>query len=234
MELDWIKRRLEELKPQGKTQAGLAKALGIEPSGVSRMLKGERQIKARELATIYAYLGVGDASARPPEDGISVTVPEPDTYGEPLEIRPADVEVPAAASLRRDVPVYGTAVGGDDAEFLWNGETIDYVRRPPGLVGVKEAFAIYVSGSSMSPRYEEGELVYIHPKRPARPGDDVVIELHGKDGQAGKCFLKRFIRRAPDLVHAEQFFPVRGPVTYPTREVRNIYKVLTNAELLGL
>ena len=41
-----------------KNNVGLAKALGIDPSAVSRMLKGERQLKAHELEKAAAYIGI--------------------------------------------------------------------------------------------------------------------------------------------------------------------------------
>lgn len=52
--LTWIK---EGLKKPGKTQRGLARAMGIDPTGVSRMLAGNREIKANEVPKIRAYLG---------------------------------------------------------------------------------------------------------------------------------------------------------------------------------
>lgn len=53
MFIDWIKSGLQ--KP-GKTQTALAHALGVTHSQVSRLLSGQRQVKAHELAIIAAYL----------------------------------------------------------------------------------------------------------------------------------------------------------------------------------
>ncbi len=52
---DWIRDVLQQ-KPE-KTQAGLARALGRDKSSVSRLLTGDRQIKAGEVSKIVAYLG---------------------------------------------------------------------------------------------------------------------------------------------------------------------------------
>lgn len=46
------------LKKTGLPKTGLAKALGIAPSAVTAMLKGERLIKAGEVPKIRAYLGL--------------------------------------------------------------------------------------------------------------------------------------------------------------------------------
>lgn len=52
---DWIRSILDR-KPD-KTQAGLAKALGRDPSAITRLLQGGRQVKADELGIIATYLG---------------------------------------------------------------------------------------------------------------------------------------------------------------------------------
>lgn len=51
---DWLKKALR--KP-GKSQKGLAKALGVDPSVVSKMVSGKREIKLAEIASVTAYLG---------------------------------------------------------------------------------------------------------------------------------------------------------------------------------
>lgn len=53
MDLQEIKQGLS--KP-GKTKSGLAKALGRNPSAVTDLLKGDRQLKASEIPKVRAYL----------------------------------------------------------------------------------------------------------------------------------------------------------------------------------
>ncbi|MBV8850262.1 MAG: 3,4-dihydroxy-2-butanone-4-phosphate synthase [Methylobacteriaceae bacterium] len=52
----WIK---EGLARPGKSQNGLAEALDVDPSSISRLLKGARQVKTREIELISSYLGYG-------------------------------------------------------------------------------------------------------------------------------------------------------------------------------
>ncbi len=67
----------------------------------------------------------------------------------------------------------------DDA-VSFTGQVIDTVRRPPALKGIEDAFAIFVTGTSMEPRYFEGDLLFVHPTRPPEPGCDVLVELHAQ------------------------------------------------------
>lgn len=50
----WLKIGLEST---GKTQKGLADILGIDQMGVSRMIRGDRNIQVSELPRIAAYIG---------------------------------------------------------------------------------------------------------------------------------------------------------------------------------
>jgi phage repressor protein C with HTH and peptisase S24 domain len=231
MDTAWIK---EALKQPGRTQRGLASAMGIDPSGVSRLLTGARDLKASELKALAGYLGVSPPSQVIGPRGMT----EPPEFGhshlEGSELDPTSARaLPAVATLKRDVEVRGVAVGGEDAVFLFNGEVIDYARRPPGLVGSKNVFAIYVVGDSMSPRYDEGDMVFVHPGRPPRPGCDVIVELHGQDGEAGASYIKRLLRRTPSRLVLGQFNPSRE-IVLSLQKVRNVYRILTTAELLGL
>jgi repressor LexA len=87
----WI---LEGLEMPGKTRVGLAKALGRQPSMVTDLLNGTRELKAREIPIIVEYLGVmpppiegaakivgraGDAA-----DGMVRYCPAEKSYGEAL------------------------------------------------------------------------------------------------------------------------------------------------------
>ena len=143
-------------------------------------------------------------------------------------------DVPALATMPIDLPVRGTAVGGDDEFFDFNGQIVDYVRRPPGLATATDAFAIYVAGDSMSPRFNAGDLVFVHPGRPAQPGSDVLVELFGSEEGPGHCYIKRLVRRTAEKIILAQYNPRRDDINIPTKKVRAIYRILTAAELLGV
>ncbi len=212
MDMDWIKTGL---KRPGKSQRGLAQALDIDPSGVSRLLSGDRNLKAAEIETVRRYLDLPMAAPEGlPDVGMRL-------------------ELPAIAGLDRDLEVRGTAVGGQEGAFDFNGDIVDYLRRPPGLSGARMAFAIYTAGSSMSPRFEEGEIVFVHPGRPATPGCDVIVELHGRDGDPGHCYIKRLVRRTAAKRVLSQFNPPKE-ISFPLKQVRAVYRVMTPAELLGV
>lgn len=140
--------------------------------------------------------------------------------------------LPPRSEMRRDVPVLGTAAGSLQGSFQVDAAAIDYVRRPPGLEGARDIYALYVVGSSMSPRFEEGELVYVSERRPARIGDYVVVQtLDGSDG-AVYAYCKRLRRRGPDTLVLEQLNPA-AEIVLPLAQVRAVHRILTLNELFG-
>lgn len=66
-------RQIEEaLKKPGKTKSGLAKALGRQPSAVTALLSGERELKAREIPIIEQYLEINGAAQKEHRAGNAV------------------------------------------------------------------------------------------------------------------------------------------------------------------
>ncbi len=57
---EWLDKALKE---RGKSQKGLAKAMGRDDPAISRIISGERQIKAAEVPVILAYLREPEGSS---------------------------------------------------------------------------------------------------------------------------------------------------------------------------
>ena len=258
---DWLAVRIKEL---GKTGQGLANALGVNKARISEIIGGRRGVKADEVTTMAMYLemtekeviahlvgrsitppgiaeGPHDPYTAPPYagppalGGSGVYAPQPIyPVPPPGAFAPKTADVPAAGAMPLDVPVYGTAVGGQDGDFELNGEVIDRVRRPPGITNARNAFALYVVGTSMEPRYDEGDLIFVHPGKPPVPGCDVVVELNAVDefGRQ-KALLKTYRGKSPTKLLLSQLNPA-GPIELPLEQVRQVLRVLRTNELLGI
>lgn len=234
MPTDWIARIQKGLEQPGKTQAGLAAALGVHESAVSRMLKpGGRKLKADEIPKVMAYFGWAQESPQPA--GPSGATGE--LSGKlPLlsEVARAEILPPQLLDMPKDVPVYGTAYGGQGGDFELNGQLIDHARRPPSIASSKTVFCVYVQGDSMAPWRQPGELVYLNPDRPARPGDYVVVELQGKRGEPAPALLKRLVAVSGSTITLEQFNPPSKDIKVERRQVKRIIRVIDWMELLGV
>lgn len=248
-----IGERIRTLRERaGLSQAQLGqRAGGVRPPAVTQWETGQTMPDPRRLPLIAAALGVGleelvadihageparrgRRAAEAPADAADVPAPASGLAGGDSHLASAR-RVPAVASMARDLPVRGTTVGGADGEFVLNGETVDLVRRPPGISPTANVFALYVQGDSMSPRYERGDLVYVNTLKPPTPGSDVVIELHPAKGEAaGACYIKRLVKIGPENLRVAEFFPERREFTIDRRKVRRIWRIYSTAELLGV
>lgn len=133
------------------------------------------------------------------------------------------------------IPVVGAAQGGPDGWFPWNGQdVVDYVSCPPYLAGAKGAYAVYVVGSSMEPRYFASELVYIHPAKPVTTGAFVLVQLRPEsEGEAPRAFMKRLVRRTATKVTFEQFNPPKE-FEIKVSEIHSMQRIVGSAESGGL
>ncbi|WP_170149843.1 XRE family transcriptional regulator [Rhodoplanes roseus] len=212
------------------SQAALAEAVGMKQQGIVAIEHGDVS-RPRMLREIAAALRTTQEWLLW-EDG-------PEEADSPPLIRPGGPERSEVEVAREGWPntgeptveVRGVSVGGSDA-FFYMGDIQDLVKRPPGIRHARNVVALYVTGSSMEPRFRSGELIYIQDRMPA-PGDDVVVELHPeKDGDPPKSFLKELVKLTPRHILCKQHNPARA-VEFDRAEVRKLWRVLTLRELMG-
>lgn len=106
------------------------------------------------------------------------------------------------------IPVYGQAVGGKDDEVVLNGNEVFQVLAPPILSHVPNAYAVYVVGDSMEPRYFAGEAVFVNPRLPIVRGSFVVAQISkGQQAEHPRAYIKRFLSQDAKRLRLEQFNP---------------------------
>lgn len=235
---DTIPLRLRQLlKRSGLSQEKLARAMGYShASGIQRYLADGYPKDRLDLDIAQKFASALTGMGTPPIEAHEVmaltglgSLSYPQT-----NVDPVAVAVPRPAGMPLDLPVYGHAVGGDNGDFALNGEIVDRVRRPPGLIGNRSAFAVYVRGDSMEPRHYQGDLLYVDPIRPARSGDDVLVELKpARAGEPGPAYIKQLVTQGPVRVVLRQFNPPKD-ITLPGAQILRVSKILKLADLLGI
>ena len=223
MDGSWFHRALERV---GASQADLARHLRLPPSAVSRLLKGDRQMKPLEVVHIASFLSV-------PEDEVlrhAVDDTSPARAGD--EPRPGRGRPPSTASHTQSaspsrlthepdrIPIRSGARGGTDQEMFLQDGPIGSTPRPANLGGVRSAYAIYMVGDSMEPRYEQGWLLHVNPFKPPIRGRDVVVY---KEGQA--VLIKQFVGWEGDTLVLRQLNPPET-LRIPRGQVRECHLVV--------
>lgn len=227
---DKVEERLAALKI---TAFEAAARMGKSRTYVYDIIKGKKtSVQGANLDALAEALETTSTWLLHSEDG-----PAP-----PAPIKPtpnasnAPIAVPNLQSMPRDVPVYGTASGSvaGAAQGAWQitSDPVDYVRRAPGLATARDAYALYVENSSMEPRFPPGELVFIHPGRPVRSGDIVVLQVQNSEHAPIETYIKIMVRRANGDVICRQYNP-DAEIRFNGNTVLRVHRVLTMAEVLG-
>lgn len=190
------------------------------------------------LKKLADFLGttVGDLTRPAGEVSVPEDQPPPAVTGEATPV--------AAFNLRQvqeampgNLPVMGTAGASftvrHEGAFEMEARIVEYVRRPPALMNVPDAYAIYVSGSSMEPRYLQGELLFVHPHRPPRHGDPVLIQAKYREHEGIEAFVAFYQKTTAEYVITRKLNPV-SEVKYLRSAVLRVHKILTPNELFGV
>lgn len=199
MDASWFQEALDRV---GASQADLARHLRLAPSAISRMMKGERQMKLLEAVQVAAFLGVPQDEVLQHAGAAIDVAPHagPARRGRPP--RAPAVAVTPAPSRSEPIPIRSAARGGSDQEMFLEDGPIGYTPRPANLGGIRGAYAIYMIGDSMEPRYEQGWLLHVNPFKPPTRGRDIVVY---KKNQA--VLIKQFVRWEGDTLVLRQLNP---------------------------
>ncbi|MCP4318966.1 MAG: helix-turn-helix transcriptional regulator [Hyphomicrobiales bacterium] len=126
---------------------------------------------------------------------------------------------------RARIPVYGQAVGGVDGEFVMNGDRLDDVFAPPSLSSVTGAYAVYVAGESMEPRYFDGEIVFVNPTKRVRRGDFVIAQVQVREHGPKLAYVKRFVRWNAEELVLSQYNPEKE-LRFTANQVISVHLVV--------
>ena len=193
----------------GLSQPQLAKRVGgISYQAIQQLEQGGG---SKHLVSIARALGV---TAEWLQDG----------HG-PAPAKPA----PARAAPQERLKVLGMAECGPDGWSLWNGDVIDMIERPASLNGVAQAYAVYVVGASMEPRYHPGEVVHIHPGKPVNVGAYVLVQRRAKGGDTPLAVIKRLVKRTPTRLTLEQFNPAKT-FEIKAEDIVSVHRVVGSGE----
>jgi transcriptional regulator with XRE-family HTH domain len=193
-------------KRKGLTQLELAREFGISKSAVNQWESGKNVPDARKLGKLVQLLGLDPA--------VAAGVPQERRGAGAAASGETDDGAPAATRVLRemptngrpDIPVWASAEAGHDGAMVLVNDPIDYIRRSERMLGVKNPFAFYVIGTSMSPAIEHGDQVVIHPGMPPQPGKDHVFLQQQPDGTM-LALVKRLLRSTTTAWKVRQFNP---------------------------
>ena len=229
------KRLSDAMKTADMNQPGLARAASKSGQPVSQQvvhnLLSSRNTSSKHLPAIAEALGVSlDWLARGGEPSRAESF-RPEQGAVPRGAHRFAAEPGGYTLTASDrLPVLGMAECGADGWSLWNGDVIDTIPRSSDVFGAPRAYAVYIVGSSMEPRYFPGELVRIHPGKPITIGAFVLVQIRPEhDGETPKAVIKRLVKRTGNKVILEQLNPPKK-FEIKADDIVSIHRVVGSSE----
>lgn len=243
----WIRAQLKERRVK---QADLVKYLNdsgaeTDETKISKSLNNQRNFKHLELYFISRFLDLTDeeyfgAMRNLMLHGFIEATPDQIERIKTEAARHAvqrSAPMPNAGLPERidrtalgTLPILGQSLGGGpNSRTQFNGQKLGEVEAPRRLAEVPEAYATFVHGTSMEPRYEAGEVVLVNPQKPIRRDCYVVAQVYDNQQDPPFGYIKRFISFSDTELVLEQLNPPAGEdaiMRFPRERVVSVHRIV--------
>lgn len=85
----------------------------------------------------------------------------------------------------------------------------------------------------METRFKAGELVFVHPNKPVRIGDSVVVQIAKTIDEPIEAMIAVLAKRTSHEVILKKYNPDKI-INFDNKNIAAIHKILVMAELFGL
>ena len=203
--MTWHDQIAEARRAKGLGQKALGQLVGVSQATIAKIENHQVQSTAH-LEKLCEVLDLDVASM--PEDAFDSPRPANRSAAPKIIAVPEFARDPAywaaAAGLVGDVPLYASAEGGEGSLII-EREAIGTVRRPPALQNVKDGYALYLTGESMSPEFEPGDTLFVNPRLPVLVNTSCAFFSSKADEP--RAMVKRFIGSTDVEWRVRQFNP---------------------------
>lgn len=179
------------------TQGGIAQ---IERRGETEPKSIVQLAQALGVSVVWLQSDRGDKTAGVSPEDIQLSMLPPAGR--------AGLRIAPAPDLRQQLQVFSSAQGGEEGAMTLSNEPVAWLPRDARLEGVEGAYGCFVSGDSMEPAYEKGNILLVNPKAPVNAGDDVVFMREDKGGTR-YVLIKRLVRRNEASWTVKQYNPAK-------------------------
>jgi phage repressor protein C with HTH and peptisase S24 domain len=209
------------LKDKGATAKEASLSIGANHAYLQQFLERgiPKQLPESKRHALAAYFGIEQSRLANVKHKTDVKIAPPQ-----------NARLAGHVGLTGTVPAYGQARGGKDGQFPLNGNRVADVLAPPSLANVPDAYAVYVVGSSMEPRYFAGECVFVNPKLPLVKGCFVVAQILPKhEGDPPDAYIKRYVNQDAKVLRLEQFNP-RKTLSFAADKIVSVHRIVMGGD----
>ena len=204
LELKNPNRVREAREASGMTTAELARRIGATPHKLGRVERGEVLLKADDAAKIARVLNV----------------PVAQVMGSAEADESATATPPQRFHAEALLPIYGPSRPDGAALAIGPASARGWAERPPQLLDISDAFAVWMPDGSMAPRFDPGELLFVHPHKVPAVGDDIVASILDVRGGAQGATVRRLAQRDGEAVQVARYGDAPGFDVVPRARMR--------------
>lgn len=179
-----VPNRIKEWRmKRGLSLSEMSELTGLTRSELHKLEKGVRRLRTDHLPVLSKALRCD------PEELLSPELAE-QLMGNRLKYGGGAGNLISSENPtpRADLPILGNFSA--EGKFVSDENTPQaFAPRPPQLVNVKGAYAVYMPTTRMEPRVPVASMLYVNPVLPARPGDLAVVRM--ADGRTEVCAVER-------------------------------------------
>src|SRR5215472_12047247 len=88
-------------------------------------------------------------------------------------------------------------------------DAVDWLPRPPPVAHVRRAYGLYVTGESMVPEFEPGDIALVNPHLPVVTDTTCIFYGASKENEV-RATIKRLRRKTGDTWYLRQWNPPDG------------------------
>ena len=188
LSLDELSRALE---PYG---------LSITKSGLSRWERGDRTPTVYQMMALCRVLDIRNPLEMYAEELNDAGLRKLAAYRDQLV---ASGRYAPDTIAYAEIRLYDVAVSAGPGSFLDSG-SYEMIRVPAAAVPEGTDFALRVSGRSMEPVYQDGQIVWVRETQILRPGEVGIFSLDGES------LMKLYQEKTPDPAGAEEYIDAEG------------------------
>lgn len=201
----------------------LARRADLNPITVAAYMRGARKASLEACFALGKALGVDPFWLHRADD--EVAAPKKAPVAPKPEEPTGDLikqQISAPAQIKHQIPLYSCALAGAGGSIPFSPDITEYIQHPLAMIN-DQTYAVSVSGESMEPRYEAGEIVYVDPKMPVKRGCYVVAQI--RDGGDTMGYIKRFVGITDDELTLEQFNPLKQ-LKFARNRVVSVHRIV--------
>lgn len=202
-------------KAKGFSPEEMARQMGYPDAGTYiNIEEGRSQMGEKMIKKAAKILGLDESDLMSSEHPIDRS-PDKGTFGAIPEIN-----LPPGMTAKY-VPLLSLAQCGPNMTWTDDGYTGE------GVLAIDckdpKAFAVKLSGDSMSPKYDPGDTAIIYPSFQPRNGDLVLARLN--DDYGGDVMIKLY-QSSAETVTLSSYNPVYQPTSFPREAFAILYPVI--------